>query len=306
MQITVEILLVIGIFVNFVKGAELILRPHQQKWLQEKSDWLALYLDYTRPIKWYNNEITKKKTFSIIYLVIILTLMVSALFSEIAPLYIKLLVIAFLLLLIFTVFLEGLSFFDRTYKPATPVSDIFTSPKRERMLHRLEMERRLFTWVINGTDFINHLLKMFLLVISTSLLIVAIYFSFNILFNLSDTYRHFVTIGMVIFVILIYEFQFAKNCGYYLFIFIFAGITSFIALIVCFFLIIAEFMLAVIRAIVWRIAEYNKGAFAALILIITAILGVTEFYWRLKYPPPSVPSHNYQQLYPTNDFGKPN
>jgi hypothetical protein len=60
MQRTVEILLVIGILVNLIKGADLILRPHQQKWLQNKFESLALWLDYAKPPKWYTSLVHKK------------------------------------------------------------------------------------------------------------------------------------------------------------------------------------------------------------------------------------------------------
>ena len=46
MQLTVEILLIVGILVNLIKGADLILRPHQQKLVQDRIETLALWLDY--------------------------------------------------------------------------------------------------------------------------------------------------------------------------------------------------------------------------------------------------------------------
>ena len=49
MERAVDVLFVVGVIVNLVKGADLILRPHQQKWLQDKCNSLALYLDYTKP-----------------------------------------------------------------------------------------------------------------------------------------------------------------------------------------------------------------------------------------------------------------
>jgi hypothetical protein len=53
MNRALQILLVAGILVNLIKGGELLLRPYQQKWLQDKCDTLALRLDYTKPLEWY-------------------------------------------------------------------------------------------------------------------------------------------------------------------------------------------------------------------------------------------------------------
>ena len=41
---------------------------------------------------------------------------------------------------------------------------------------------------------------------------------------------------------------------------------------------VLELMLKFVRAIAWRIIEYNKGAYAALTLITTIILGIVDLY----------------------------
>lgn len=46
-------LLAVGVFINVVKAAELALRPHQQRWLQDKSESLTLWLEYVGPLRWY-------------------------------------------------------------------------------------------------------------------------------------------------------------------------------------------------------------------------------------------------------------
>src|SRR3982751_2046420 len=61
MQRTVELLLGIGILLNLCKGADLILRPHQQKWIQEKTNQLAKRLDYTTShFGWYFNQMSAR------------------------------------------------------------------------------------------------------------------------------------------------------------------------------------------------------------------------------------------------------
>src|SRR5260370_42404468 len=80
MQRTVEILLVLGILVNLVKGADLLLRAHQQRWLQDKFELLALKLDYTRPIEWYLKKSLIKSAFSVAEVVVLIVLLVIPLF----------------------------------------------------------------------------------------------------------------------------------------------------------------------------------------------------------------------------------
>lgn len=60
MKSIIDGLFVIGLLVNLTKGADLILRPAQQKWIQSKTESLALLLDYTHPIRWYSG-LTKHK-----------------------------------------------------------------------------------------------------------------------------------------------------------------------------------------------------------------------------------------------------
>ena len=65
MRTIIELLLVAGIFVNLIKGGELLLRPHQQKWLQDKLVTLTLKLDYTKPLDYSVPQMLDQKTASI-------------------------------------------------------------------------------------------------------------------------------------------------------------------------------------------------------------------------------------------------
>lgn len=56
------------------------------------------------------------------------------------------------------------------------------------------------------------------------------------------------------------------------------GAISLIMLIASLFFFLFELGLKLLRAISWRIEEYNKGAFAALILPLTIALGIAEVY----------------------------
>jgi len=47
-------------------------------------------------------------------------------------------------------------------------------------------------------------------------------------------------------------------------------------------IMIAQFLVFLMRALIWRIVEYNRGAWAAIVLIITIILGAVELLLRTR------------------------
>src|SRR5207302_8046139 len=51
MHITIDALLIVGLILNFVKAGDLVLRPHQLKWFQDRFEHLTLWLDFTKPLK---------------------------------------------------------------------------------------------------------------------------------------------------------------------------------------------------------------------------------------------------------------
>lgn len=55
----INVLFAIGIFSNLVKLGDLILRPSQQQIVQRAVDRLTLWLDYTRPLDWLRRLLTK-------------------------------------------------------------------------------------------------------------------------------------------------------------------------------------------------------------------------------------------------------
>src|SRR2546423_4654285 len=67
MQRTIDILFVVGILVNLVKGADLILRPHQQKWLQDRWVSMTQRLDNIKPMDWFFQQDHIKKFFYVLF-----------------------------------------------------------------------------------------------------------------------------------------------------------------------------------------------------------------------------------------------
>lgn len=49
----VDTLLVAGLLINLLKGADLILRKRQKEWLEDRFETLTLRLDDLRPLSWF-------------------------------------------------------------------------------------------------------------------------------------------------------------------------------------------------------------------------------------------------------------
>lgn len=79
---------------------------------------------------------------------------------------------------------------------------------------------------------------------------------------------------LVVFVLVLVLMPLIRIWG----LFFMLGVVSIGTLGFSLLLLIVELCLKILRAIVWRIAEYKRGAFAAIILIVTIILGITDFY----------------------------
>lgn len=260
MQRTVEILLAIGILVNLIKGADLILRPHQQKWLQDKFETLTLRLSDTKPLTWFGH-ITNPVFFWVLALITGFPLA----YALGQP-------------LLFANSLRDLSFY--TGLILLSLSSI----------NKANTYAKGFISYIGGTrdkkkgtsysfwTFIKRFLR-----VSLSLIILCSLIGFA-MYILSSLWLHFSPHSKPVPKLELLRISFIPAWP---FIFHFLNILTVCSLIILAagLLLVTEILLIFIRAVCWRIAEYNKGAFSAIILIVTVSLGVAEFY--LKYQPPS-------------------
>jgi hypothetical protein len=282
MERTVDVLFLIGFFINLVKGADLILRSHQQKWLQDKCNSLARRLDYTKPLKWYANRKIARAAFLFEPVIFLLVLCLPAIF-EFSWFH---LLIGICLTLVFLIqILRILSSKDRLEEWEGRLINEHNPPIK--ILNCLPLQN----WLLNSNNFRQRLLRPFYIILLSTALILLIGAAFYGL----NRWGHFITSGVIgnevdnsmsetallgfllmapiiIFVVL------CIVCAE----FILLGIPSLIILMASLLFLAVEFLLKIIRAIVWRIAEYNKGAFAAIILLITIALGIGELY--LKTP----------------------
>lgn len=265
MSRTVEILLIIGILVNIIKGAELILRPHQQRWLQANFETLVLWFDYTKPFDWFIKREGAKKIYRPEYAAIFpFCIGMGIVFNVITRFgwywWVILIILFFIYLTVNDV---------RGLNPGEYSEDNIPA------LLSAKVEFRLIGWLFGSRSvrqqFIRHLI-----VITAG----------TIAFFLYYTIQHMIPVQRnvipIVLVSLIWGLLSLPIIAIVMF-----GILSLSMLIFSFLCLIIELLLRIIRGVAWRIAEYHKGAFAAIILIITVALGLTEFYLNFQPPPTS-------------------
>lgn len=295
MQRTVEILLVIGVLVNLIKGADLILRPHQQKWLQDKFDTLALRLDYTKPLDWYDDRIIKKVYAAVTVILIVggsLSFLSLGWFHWIWGGIAILFVLSTIQSMITAPFETEVtnqefrrSVLERMKKEEWDSKDDFFWHKSKLI------EMKLADWVTGSKTVSQHLYRPLLMVLVSQTIYIVSISTILIPYNLVRRYfgvdiESNLTLVISILVLAVlgnFIRSKIKPLTSVLSPVAKVGSISFFIFLVSLFIITAEFTVKILRGIVWRIAEHNKGAFAAIVLIITIALGVAEFY--LKYQP---------------------
>jgi hypothetical protein len=255
---TLQLLLIAGILVNLVKGAELILRPHQEKWLQYKWESMTLWLHYSKPINWFfqSGKITQFFWISYALFFPVILVLALALLPELKWRYWIGVILCFLMT-------GGLFLYSVIMK------------NKEDDVYQLKIQQKLINWFSEGRTTRQYIFRLLLLATLTVVLIFLTYVSIIGLIRLkvASPWAFFVIIMFLVMPVV-------RLHGAYLVI-INLGITSLTTLGLSLILLVAEFLLRILRGIAWRIAEYNKGAFAAIILVATALLGIIEFYLRV-------------------------
>jgi hypothetical protein len=82
---TIVILFIIGTLANLLKGADLLLRPHQKKKIQERAETLTLWAEETKPVEWYAKLTSPKAQFVLLTTIAAITtapLLASIFFNE--------------------------------------------------------------------------------------------------------------------------------------------------------------------------------------------------------------------------------
>jgi hypothetical protein len=267
---SIDVLTLIGIVLNLVKATDLILRPHQQRWVQAKFESLTLLLEYTRPLRWFAGL----SQASLIFIVYALTgayvafrmgRIIDWLGHFIPPLagsreppfgaYVFGIVVMLIV---------GFS----KYRSAEAMEWIIHGDHSTRAPHEtihpfLFVLR--FLWITLRFCFSFVLVDLFVYgtmsIVLTKRISLIPYSSFD--------YRLF---RIALFSGMFYLFSLLAIVPVCTLI---SGITI--------VLFILEILLKVSRAVCWRIVEYNKGVVAAITLILTVALGALDIYLKATH-----------------------
>lgn len=262
----IDALLILGVLINVVKGADLLLRPHQQKWLQAKCDTLALWLDYTRPIQWYMRPDVGRAVFWLSASALIIFATLIMLFTWKLPDWAK-------PILIVLGSSSSLRAFRQIYRPDNREGE--KNPWRAR---RYEIERRLRQWSWSGSTVTIRLFRQLSLTVASLigyLILFSILLMFLILVPKQGPRLEWRLIAFPIFVITLVRYW--REIWLALFAIGNVGSIAMFNFVFSLGLIIGELALKLLRAFMWRVVEYNKGAFAALTLLVTVDTGSDRF-----------------------------
>lgn len=272
MQKTVEILLIIGVIANFIKAGDLLLRPHQQKWLQEKCDTLALRLDYTKPIELLSNNEFIRRVTKTLYLITYFCILVILLYPshQLTSISLRNIVIALLILI---------PIYGWTSDEKARMNN-WTLDKNAVIWRLGETHIKLYSWMIGSSGLKQHLTRPLCVLIFSISLYLAFYSflwvlglvaSQSIFIKQGDDGEKYNLLSLPLFIVILLG-------GYILLPSLIIGLVGALVLIVSIIILLSEGILILLRGVIWRIAEYNKGAYSAIILIATALLAGAEYY----------------------------
>ena len=260
MKSTLEILLVLGIVINLVKGADLLLRPHQAKWVQNKWESLTLWLDYTKPIDWFFKGGRTKGLMLVLYLLLFpwfVYYMMSLVLNE--PL--GRCWTAFYIGIFYLVSLANFAILSDKKGPGAVSGQL-------DITIMVNLQYYLFRWLKEGQTVRQQVVRL-LTISCLGTTLVLLYLAFG---YLTLGKRVSGCLVALFFQGLLVSFSAVLAMGF----------VSSITLLVSLGMFIVELVLKLLRGIAWRIAEYNKGALAAIMLLITVSLGLAEVWIKFK------------------------
>lgn len=245
----IDSLLIIGVLANIAKGGDLLLRKYQKEWLQDQFESLTLRLDDARPVTWFK-ALSRPRPAAI-------WSTFSALFVFGAPTQLLGGALAILLDL-WIMSARNIVSMDHSFRVALGVGLIVAVPVSVIVLWKIcpKLVRRL---VGNGHGgrFFGRLLILYL----ASVIIFGTFYGVSI-------FSKDIVVARCVLALLWPSLLpiFILNA---------AGLLLVTLLIV---LLILRLFFSVLRAICWRIAEYDRGVLAAILLLATVALGIYRVF----------------------------
>ena len=251
-----------GILINSIKGADLLLRPHQQKRIQDWAEVTTLRLEYARPLRWFSKLATPRGTRILLligvaeFFFVGVTVGTVQAISKETNLHERLLQVGALLL------------------SAVCIPYIVSNAGP-----------RLVTWLFKKQSIMSFALRFVVLLMGG--------FAFFMLYQAALIYVGWITIGRHTKFFDYFDSIFDETSRAAVFDVV--GLLLVWPFFTMFWIItqvgglamwcaaavgVAEITLKFLRGLAWRIIEFNKGAYAALTLILTVVIGLADFVVR--------------------------
>jgi hypothetical protein len=242
MNTTVSTLLIVGVLINLVKASDMILRPHQQKRLQESFERLTLWLEDTKPLNWYKSLTTSKGKY------ILLALSLPAFMFLAVPRL-------------------GIGF--------GVVSAVFYYAFL-RLIFRSGLS--ITNWLLGTRGFASFINRFFLFTAIEAIAFVLFIMTFrltNHLFERGEDAHWLMILALIVLILLLLLLLINILSGA-------IWLMGWIVVTATATFLLLEILLKVLRGVAWRIVEHNRGVFAAITFIATILLGIAELYLRLQ------------------------
>jgi hypothetical protein len=235
----INALFVVGVLVNLIKVGDILLRPHQQRWMQNKLEELTLWLDYTKPLKWFDKHVTPR--------VLNIVLIICGSFTVIISIIVKLVRND----LFFGVGFAWYLFFV--------CATVFIIVKWLKPI--------IISWLFVGARHLSFVKRFILLTVISFAIALLIAFIANYIGCLCENSLLWPLSAIVI------------SIATYVTVIYYLGLILILTVIIS---IVLEIILKIFRGVAWRIIEYNRGSFAAIVLLITVSLGVIDLYLKTR------------------------
>jgi hypothetical protein len=242
--------LLVAVLVQVTKITDLLLRPHQQRWVQHYFENLALKLSYAQPLTWFGHLVTMPRMH------LVMTLCAAAV-AIAYPAYI---------ILVYETEHELTDSWSPTLLFLIYLANTIAVNKR--------FGKSLTRWLFGSGEWktficryvLGTLLGLGLVTFLGGLALLPIWITGSGHFQFVPTES--VANALLLLLML-------PTTAVYVF-FAAGFVTGYLAMLVQLVLMIMRIILPVGQAIVWRIVEYNKGAWAALTLCVTFVLALVD------------------------------
>lgn len=241
----------IGTIIQILKLGDLILRPHQRHWLQDKLETLALGLADVHPLNWYGKAINSRGVFLIESAVAVTFFAVALLVYTLPP----------------------------------PLAPITTADRSLAFLLQAEIAllvlsrygTGLRSWVFSQGTFWTFVRRYFVLMTGGTLALLlglGIVWTYLMLIQTRVHSHEARTLLAIPALLMMCPILGAVSLWWI------AIVTGHVIVAVRFGTLFAAFLIRIVTGIAWRIVEFDKGAWAALTLIATVLSGILGIYIR--------------------------